>query len=126
MTSTPTWSGSSRKGRFVCLLIDEAQHLNDDCLEQIRLLSNFETDREKLLQIVLHGPAGAKIKLDHPHLRQLKQLIAIHSEIAPLNEQEVGAYIDSRLREVDYKGKALPPRGNQKDRTVFQRDSPLD
>ena len=99
--------GQLEKGRSVCLLIDEAQHLNDECLEQIRLLSNFETDREKLLQIVLMGQPELKIKLDQPHLRQLKQRIAIHSEIAPLNEQEVGAYIDSRLREVDYKGKAL-------------------
>jgi general secretion pathway protein A len=99
--------GQLEKGRFVCLLIDEAQHLNDECLEQIRLLSNFETDREKLLQIVLMGQPELKRKLDQPNLRQLKQRIAIHSEIAPLNEREVGAYIDSRLREVDYKGKAL-------------------
>src|SRR4051812_20749709 len=99
--------GQLDRGRIVCLLIDEAQHLTDECLEEIRLLSNFETDREKLLQIVLMGQPELKTKLDQPKLRQLKQRIVIHSEIAPLNEHEVGAYIDSRLLEAGYKGKDL-------------------
>src|SRR3954447_23058561 len=83
--------GQHHNSRIVCLLIDEAQHLSDDCLEQIRLLSNFETDREKLLQIVLMGQPELKTKLDNPKLRQLKQRIAIHGEIAPLSSREVRA-----------------------------------
>ena len=99
--------GQLDRRRIVCLLIDEAQHLSDDCLEQLRLLSNFETDREKLLQVVLMGQPELKTRLDQSHLRQLKQRIAIHSEIAPLTAQEVGAYIDFRLRAAGYKGNDL-------------------
>ncbi|HEX7228254.1 MAG TPA: AAA family ATPase, partial [Candidatus Binatia bacterium] len=85
-------------GRTVCLLIDEVQHLSDESLEGLRLLSNLETDRQKLLQIVLMGQPELQAKLDQPHLRQLKQRIALRAELAPLRDEEVGSYINFRLR----------------------------
>jgi general secretion pathway protein A len=85
-------------GRTVCLLIDEAQHLSDESLEGLRLLSNLETDRQKLLQIVLMGQPELQAKLDQPHLRQLKQRIALRAELARLGDEELGPYINFRLR----------------------------
>ena len=86
------------RGQTVCLLMDEVQHLSDESLEGLRLLSNLETDRQKLLQIVLMGQPELQDKLDQPHLRQLKQRIAIRCEIAPLRDDEVGSYINFRMR----------------------------
>ena len=86
------------QGRVVCLLIDEVQNLSDESLEGLRLLSNLETDRHKLLQIVLMGQPEFQAKLDQPHLRQLKQRIAIRCEIARLEDDEIGSYINFRLR----------------------------
>lgn len=85
-------------GRTVCMLIDEVQNLSDESLEGLRLLSNLETDRQKLLQIVLMGQPELQAKLDQPHLRQLKQRIAIRSELARLRDDEVGSYINFRIR----------------------------
>src|ERR671915_1343330 len=81
-------------GQIVCLLIDEVQNLSDESLEGLRLLSNLETDRHKLLQIVLMGQPEFQAKLDQPHLRQLKQRIAIRAELARLRDEEVGSYIN--------------------------------
>jgi type II secretory pathway predicted ATPase ExeA len=86
------------QGRIVCLLIDEVQNLSDESLEGLRLLSNLETDQHKLLQIVLMGQPEFQAKLDQPHLRQLKQRIAIRCEIARLQNDEIGSYINFRLR----------------------------
>jgi type II secretory pathway predicted ATPase ExeA len=96
-----------KNGYVVCLLIDEAQNLSDESLEGLTLLSNFETNHEKLLQIVLMGQPELKEKLDRPHLRQLKQRIAIHCEITPLEAQEIGSYIDFRLRAAGYEGEDI-------------------
>ena len=85
-------------GRTVCLLIDEVQNLSDQTLEGLRLLSNLETERQKLLQIVLMGQPEFQAKLDQPHLRQLKQRIAIRAELARLRDEEVGSYINFRLQ----------------------------
>jgi general secretion pathway protein A len=95
------------KGDSVCLLIDEAQNLSDESLEGLRLLSNLETDKVKLLQVVLIGQPELNTKLDQPKLRQLKQRIAIRCEIAPLKEEEVSSYINFRLRAANYQGKNL-------------------
>ena len=86
------------QGQVVCLLIDEVQNLSDESLEGLRLLSNLETDQHKLLQIVLMGQPEFQAKLDQPHLRQLKQRIAIRCEITRLEDDEVGSYINFRLR----------------------------
>ena len=96
-----------KQGHVVSVLIDEAQNLSDEALEGLRLLSNLETDQEKLLQIVLMGQPELKEKLDNPGLRQVKQRVAFQCQLAPLKDEEVGAYIDFRLRTVGYAGKDI-------------------
>lgn len=95
------------KGDIVCLLIDEAQNLSDESLEGLRLLSNLETDKEKLLQIVLIGQPELQIKLARTNLRQLRQRIAIQCEITPLKDEEVGSYITFRLSVAGYQREDL-------------------
>ncbi len=95
------------KGHIVCLLIDEAQNLSDQALEGLRLLSNLETDKEKLLQIVLMGQPELEKKLDQPRLHQLKQRLAVQCRLAPLERKEVGRYIDFRLHAAGYEGERL-------------------
>jgi len=87
-----------REGYNTILIIDEAQNLDVATLEQIRLLSNFETPTRKLLQILLVGQPELKTKLDLPELRQLKQRIALRCHIPPLSLEETRAYIRTRLR----------------------------
>ena len=89
-----------KQGHVVSVLIDEAQNLSDEALEGLRLLSNLETDQEKLLQIVLMGQPELKAKLDQPGLRQLKQRVALQCQLGPLKDEETGPYIDFRLRAV--------------------------
>ena len=96
-----------KKHHIVCLLIDEVQNLSDESLEGLRLLSNFETDNEKLLQIVMMGQPEFKAKLKQPNLRQLKQRIALQCEITPLTDKEVGSYINFRLQSAGYERKDL-------------------
>jgi len=92
-----------RRGGTGALLIDEAQNLGSDVLEDLRLLSNLETGREKLLQIVLAGQPEFERKLDQPELRQLKQRISIHCRLSCLKEREVGPFIAHRLAAVGSK-----------------------
>lgn len=87
-------------GQIVSLLIDEAQNLSDEMLEELRLLSNFETDTEKLIQIVLVGQPDFEEKLDQTQLLQLKQRVALRCRLRPLERYEVGSYIDSRLNTI--------------------------
>ncbi len=79
------------------LIIDEAQNLRPSTLETIRMLSNLETEKEKLLQIILVGQPQLREKLNSPELAQLKQRIAIRFHIGPLNRTEVQEYIEHRL-----------------------------
>jgi type II secretory pathway predicted ATPase ExeA len=95
------------KDHVVSVLVDEAQDLSDAMLEELRLLSNLETDRAKLIQIVLMGQPELERKLDQPELRQLKQRVAVRCRLAPLRSDEVAPYINSRLQTVGYKGKEL-------------------
>jgi general secretion pathway protein A len=94
-----------KQDHVVSLLVDEAQELSEEMLEELRLLSNLETDREKLIQIVLIGQPELERKLDQPELRQLKQRVGIRCRLAPLGSREVGAYIDCRLKTVGHEGK---------------------
>ena len=94
-------------GHIVALLIDEAQQLSDGVLEELRLLSNFETEKEKLIQIVLMGQPELEQRLNRPELRQLKQRVALHCRLAPLESPEIRQYIDLRLSTVGYDGNAL-------------------
>lgn len=79
------------------VMIDEAQHLNPRVLEELRLLSNFETDQAKLLQIVLVGQPDLDDLLQRPEMRQLNQRVARRCELHPLSSVEVADYIERRL-----------------------------
>ncbi len=86
------------KGLTTVLIVDEAHHLSEDILEEIRLLTNLETPREKLLQILLVGQPELDDKLDSPTLRQLKQRVAHRAQLTPLDFDETKGYIERRLR----------------------------
>ena len=81
----------------VVLIIDEAQNLSLKLLEQVRMLSNLESENEKLLQIVLVGQPELRDKLNSPSLRQLRQRIAVRYHIEALSKEEVPLYIGHRL-----------------------------
>lgn len=83
--------------RDAVLIIDEAQDLSNELLEQVRLLSNLETDDRKLVQIILMGQPELRHRLDAFHLRQLRQRITIRYHLRPLTRTEVGQYIHHRL-----------------------------
>jgi general secretion pathway protein A len=85
-------------GSDVVLLIDEAQDLEAELLEHVRLLSNLETDQRKLLQIVLIGQPELREKLNQKGLRQLRQRITVRYHLAPLDRLETERYIAHRLR----------------------------
>jgi general secretion pathway protein A len=94
----------ARVGRTVVVAIDESQNLSHEVLETVRLLSNFETPRRKLLQIILCGQPQLGHKLAHPDLVQLRQRVTILCRLAPLTVQEVSAYIDHRLQVAGHRG----------------------
>lgn len=79
------------------LIVDEAHHLSAEILEELRLLSNLETDDDKLLQIVLVGQPELDEKLDSVELRQLKQRIAVRTQLGSLDADETKRYIEQRL-----------------------------
>ena len=84
-------------GKETVLIIDEAQNLTEDLLEQVRLLSNIETDDRKLLQIILMGQPELLDRLNDPRLRQLRQRITVRYHLNPLKLGEMGQYIQHRL-----------------------------
>jgi general secretion pathway protein A len=86
-----------RQGKTVVIIIDEAQNMPVETLENLRMLSNLETPTEKLIQIVLVGQTELDELLEKHELRQLKQRIAIRSRILPLSAEESRAYIEHRL-----------------------------
>ncbi|MEW6427870.1 MAG: AAA family ATPase [Thermodesulfobacteriota bacterium] len=85
------------RGRHSLLVIDEAQTLDDAVLEQIRLLTNLETDRQKLLQIIMLGQPELQERLARPELRQLSQRITARYHLTPLDGEEIAAYVHHRL-----------------------------
>jgi len=85
------------RGRDIVLIIDEAQNLSFEVLEQIRLLSNLETDKQKLLQVVLMGQPELKEVLGRKELRQLRQRIWVHYELNPLTLTDLEHYVQHRL-----------------------------
>jgi general secretion pathway protein A len=87
-----------RAGETAVLIVDEAQNLSPEILEEIRLLTNLETSTEKLLQIVLTGQPELEEKLKMPQLRQLRQRITLRCRTAPLSLEETFGYIAERLR----------------------------
>jgi general secretion pathway protein A len=94
-------------GQTVVLIIDEAQRLSAEVLEELRMLSNLETSRHKLLQVVLVGQPELAEKLRHPELRQLQQRIAVAAELKPLSCPEAVHYITHRLQVAGYPGQRL-------------------
>src|SRR5919204_2060843 len=84
-------------GRLVLLVIDEAQNLTLPALEEIRMLSNLETEKSKLLQIILIGQPDLRDKLNRPELEQLRQRITVSYHLNPLDADETSRYINHRL-----------------------------
>lgn len=92
------------KGKIVVLVIDEAQNLRPEVLEQIRLISNLETDREKLLQIVLSGQPEMVQLLERKELRQLNQRIVVRYHLRPMTPHDTSLYILHRMKVAGAKG----------------------
>ena len=86
-----------RRGSTAALIVDEAQLLSWELLEEIRLLTNLETSQQKLLQIVLVGQPELDQKLDSPQLRQLKQRVGLRCRLEPLSLDELRGYVHRRL-----------------------------
>jgi general secretion pathway protein A len=91
----------------VLLIIDEAQNLSTEMLEEIRLLSNLETPTSKLIQIMLVGQPELQALIDQPELRQLRQRIALRHHLRPFEEAEVAEYVKDRLAKAGYTGRGL-------------------
>jgi general secretion pathway protein A len=92
----------SRRGKRLVVVIDEAQNLPDSALELLRMFSNFETPREKLMQIILAGQPQLAQKLASPSLVQLRQRIAIMARLKPFTLEETNLYVGHRLRLAGY------------------------
>jgi len=101
-------------GGNVVIMVDEAQNLDRNCLENLRLLSNLETRKHKLIQIVLSGQPELEEKLGRADLRQLSQRINLRRYIIPLNEQEIHEYVEQRLKVVGYSGPPILTRKAEK------------
>ncbi|MFN0171067.1 MAG: ExeA family protein [Bryobacteraceae bacterium] len=104
-------------GSIAVLVVDEAHRLSIELLEEIRLLTNFETERSKLLQIVLAGQDELNEMLDRHDMRQLKQRIWIRLAIRPLHSEEVGPYIQHRWRQLSDRE---PPFGDETVRLIAE------
>ncbi len=97
------------RGRRAILIIDEAQNLQPEVLEQIRLLTNLETDQRKLLQILLLGQPELRDLLERPELRQLAQRITARFHLDPLSRKETAAYVTHRLGVAGIRRSLFPP-----------------
>lgn len=113
-----------RNGSTTVLFIDEAQNLKGEVFENLRLLSNLETPREKLLQIVLTGQPELEAKLDRNDLRQLKQRLFSQSRLTSLSEHEVAAFIDYRLKVAGSRQKDLFPPGAAREIALYSKGIP--
>ena len=99
------------KNEPTLLIVDEAQNLSPELLEEIRLLSNLETPTSKLIQIMLVGQPELKDLLARPELRQLRQRIGLRHHLRPFDEKELGQYVNERLSRAGYTGRGLFKRG---------------
>ena len=91
------------QGKHFVVVVDEAQNLDEPVLEVVRMLSNFETPREKLMHIILAGQPQLATRLASPQMLQLRQRISIVARLAPFNLDETRAYIEHRLRVAGYR-----------------------
>jgi MSHA biogenesis protein MshM len=100
---------SYAEGKRVLLCLDESQAIPIETLECLRLLSNLETERRKLVQVVLFGQPELNERLENPSIRQLKQRISFSCQLSPLSLSEVEFYISHRLAVAGYRGARLFP-----------------
>ncbi len=101
---------ANKKGRRIVLIVEEAQNLRPEVLEQIRLLTNLETNERKLLQIIMLGQPELNELLARPELRQLTQRITARYHLGPLTKQELAAYVLHRLSVAGVNRKLFPSR----------------
>jgi MSHA biogenesis protein MshM len=97
----------ARQGKTVVVCLDEAQAMPTETLEALRLLTNLETEKRKLLQVVLFGQPELDQKLDAESVRQLKQRITFQHRLTPLQPEEVEQYLAHRLRVAGFRGERL-------------------
>ena len=90
------------RGRRSVLIIDEAQNMPKETLEEVRMLSNFETEESYLLQIIMAGQPQLRRRLNDPELAQLTQRVSVYYHLSPLEKSEVGGYIEHRLKVSGY------------------------
>ena len=108
---------TSEKGKRVIIIVDEAQDLPDETLEELRLLSNLETEKEKLLQIVLVGQPELKKRLVSDNMRQLNQRMSVRAILMPLTMSETFDYVNYRLIKA---GKGLPTFEEDAKRLIYK------
>lgn len=101
----------ARQGKSAVVCIDEAQAMPLESLEALRLLSNLETEKRKLLQLVMLGQPELDAKLARPEIRQLQQRITFHYRLPGLEQSEVASYVSHRLRVAGYRGDDLFSKG---------------
>ena len=104
---------SARQSKSTVIILDEAQSLPQESLEAIRLLSNLETEKQKLVQIILFGQPELDSLLEQSSIRQLQQRIMHAYHLKPLNRSAIGAYIRHRMRSAGYAGPELFDRAAQ-------------
>lgn len=99
------------EGKRALICLDEAQAMPIETLESLRLLTNLETEKRKLLQVIIFGQPELEDKLNHPSIRQLKQRIAFHYRLTPMVRDEVDFYVQHRLSIAGHTGGRLFTRG---------------
>jgi MSHA biogenesis protein MshM len=97
----------AREGKRVVICLDEAQAMPIETLEALRLLTNLETEKRKLLQVIIFGQPELEAKLNHPSIRQLKQRITFHYHLTPLTGSELDYYLHHRLVVAGFTGGRL-------------------
>ena len=108
----------------MALVIDEAQDLTPQVMEQVRLLSNLETDQQKLIQIVMCGQPELEKRLARPDLRQLRQRITVRYHIPPLTQEDTMMYIRHRLWVAGSDGRIVFDSGAVKEVYKYTKGSP--
>jgi general secretion pathway protein A len=114
----------NRIGNNVALFIDEAQDLSPEVMEQVRLLSNLETDQHKLIQMILCGQPELRKRLDRPDLRQLRQRITVRYYLPPLTEPDTMMYIRHRLKVAGSDGRINFDAGAVREIYKYSKGSP--
>ena len=111
-------------GKTAVLIIDEAQHLSTECLEQVRLLSNLETHKEKLIQIILVGSEELPVKLEAVELCHLQQRISLRYHLKPLDRRETRSYLQHRLNMARAAGSTSFDKGAHREIYRFSKGVP--